>query len=510
MGTRHSTPNSAAPPVGTSPRPLLAKTPERHRTLARVCPAIALLLFLFALTGCDREPSRVVIETTPLSRQVGGTTSYSEVVDKVAPSVVSIYTRKAVRTRGGSPLLNDPLLRRFFGPGEQVPLPEPRQQRGLGSGVIISRDGYILSNNHVIEGADEITITTAEGRDFKAKVIGTDPPTDLAVLKIDADDLPAATLADSKNLRVGDIVLAIGNPFGVGQTVTSGIISATERSGFGITDYEDFIQTDASINPGNSGGALVDAQGRVIGINTAILSPSGGFMGIGLAVPISMASFVTEQIINEGRVIRGYLGVYMQPITPELARAFALPMDQGALIAGVSPDSPAAAAGLKEGDVIVATDGKQIASSRELRLLIAQTPPGTKINLTVLRQKDEKTIPITLAELPADRSVAEGPTIPEPGQEVVLEGVELQPLTPRVRQQLRIPARLQGVLLAAVEQGSAAHDAGLRPGQVLVEVNRRPVTTPEEVAAALDQTTGPAALLRVWAQGTMLYIVLDR
>jgi Do/DeqQ family serine protease len=287
------------------------------------------------------------------------------------------------------------MLRRFF--GENGP---PRREQSLGSGVIISEEGYILTNNHVIDGADEVRIAMVDGRELIAKVVGVDPATDMAVLKIPSGDLPAAVLADSSDIRVGDLAFAIGNPFGVGQTVTMGIISATERTGFGITEYEDFIQTDAAVNPGNSGGPLIDAEGRVIGINTAILSRSGGFHGIGFAVPINLARFTMEQLIRNGRVIRGYLGIYIQPVTPGAAKAARVPVNGGAMIAGFSPGSPAEAAGLRAGDVIVGVNGVRVMGSPELRLAISQIPPGSVARLQVLRRGEELQVPVTVGEMP--------------------------------------------------------------------------------------------------------------
>ena len=500
----------ASPPRGILAASRSAKAHVYHRAKSLSWLAMLIGLLLGGVAGCDRDVPKVQVEKSPIQRQVSGTTSYASIVDKVAPSVVSVYTRREIRGRAMPPILQDPLFRRFFGNGEQMPQPQPRQQQGLGSGVIISPDGYILSNNHVVEGAEEIIVATADGREYKARVVGTDPPTDIAVLKIEANDLPAAILAESQDLRVGDIVLAIGNPFGVGQTVTAGIISATERSGFGITDYEDFIQTDASINPGNSGGALVDAQGRVIGISTAILSRSGGFMGIGFAVPVSLARFVMEQIIREGRVIRGYLGVYVQPITPELAKAFELPTEQGALVAGVTPESPAETAGLKEGDVIVAANGKPVESSRELRLMMAQTSPGTKVELVVIRQGERRTLAATLNELPREQPKEGRSGFSPPEPQNFLEGVELQALSPQTRRQLDLPSRLQGALVTSVDPWSTAYQAGLRTGNVIVEVNRQRVGNPEEAATALQQSTADAVLLRVWAEGGIRYLVVGR
>ena len=289
-----------------------------------VCAVNTAAIALTFLSGCERRalPAQgsapnVVVERSEPVRSVGATTSFAPVVERVAPSVVSVYSTRNARGRAWNPLTDAPMLRRFFGQdGEGGGPARSRQEQSLGSGVVVSRDGYILTNNHVVDGADEIRVATADSREFAAKLVGVDPATDIAVLKVVDGELPPATLADSTLIRVGDLAFAIGNPFGVGQTVTMGIISATERTGFGITEYEDFIQTDAAVNPGNSGGPLIDAEGRVIGINTAILSRSGGNQGIGFSVPINLARFTMEQLIKNGRVIRGYLGIYIEPPTP--------------------------------------------------------------------------------------------------------------------------------------------------------------------------------------------------
>src|SRR5882724_1863047 len=304
---------------------------------------------------------RLNVQNSALNRDKPQPASFAPIVKKVSPSVVNIYTTKTVRENPAmSPLLDDPFFRQYFG----VPLenaPRERREQALGSGVIISEDGYILTNNHVVDGADEIKAALADDKTvYDAKVIATDPQTDIAVIKVDAKKLPAIAITDSDLLEVGDTVLAIGNPFGVGQTVTTGIVSAKGRGGMGIVDYEDFIQTDASINPGNSGGALVDIEGRLVGINQSIISRSGGNQGIGFAVPINLARYVMERLITDGKVSRGYLGVIIQPLTPELAKEFKLPENTGALVGEVAPKSPAAEAGLKEGDVIIDFNGKKV------------------------------------------------------------------------------------------------------------------------------------------------------
>jgi Do/DeqQ family serine protease len=364
--------------------------------------------------GCSRHepegrgsaPAPIVVSTSEPVRSTGSVTSYAPVVDKVAPSVVSVYSTKSVRGRVLTPLIQSPLLRRFFGEGDSGGDDvQPREEESLGSGIILSKDGYILTNNHVIAGADEVRVSMVNGAEYPAKIIGADPGTDVAVLKIQATDLPAATLADSSQIRVGDLAFAIGNPFGVGQTVTMGIVSATERTGFGLTEYEDFIQTDAAVNPGNSGGPLVDASGRVMGMNTAILSRSGGYQGIGFAVPINLARSTMEELIKNGKVVRGYLGILIQPLTPNLAQAMHAPEVVGTVIAGVAKRGPAARAGLKPGDVIVGVNGKKVASSPELRLAIAQLAPGSSARIEIYRDGKQLEMPVKVGELPKQPSI---------------------------------------------------------------------------------------------------------
>src|SRR5579864_2161442 len=331
------------------------------------CATILLLLLgaafpSFAKTT-NNPPAQLTIEERALNRDLRAPISFAPVIKRVAPSVVTIYSTMTIRERATpNPFSEDPFLRRFFGDQFGKSQPRDRKEQGLGSGVIVSPDGYVLTANHVVEGADTVKVALADGeREFDAKVIGTDPPSDVAVLRLNAKKpLPAITLADSDKLQVGDMVLAIGNPFAVGQTVTMGIISALQRGGFGISGYEDFIQTDAAINPGNSGGALVDVEGRLVGINTAIMSRSGGFQGVGFAVPVNMARFVMDRLIESGKVARGYLGINIQPLTPELAKEFNLPDESsGVLVGGVTSNSAAAKAGLEDGDVIVAFNGKK-------------------------------------------------------------------------------------------------------------------------------------------------------
>jgi serine protease Do len=388
---------------------------------------------------------RLNLQSCAVNRDKPQPASFAPVVKKVSPSVVNIYTAKMVRENPVmSPLLDDPFFRQFFGvPFENVP--RERREKALGSGVIVSEDGYILTNNHVVDGADEVKVALADDKTvYDAKVIGTDPQTDIAVIKVDARKLPAISITDSDLLEVGDTVLAIGNPFGVGQTVTTGIVSAKGRGGMGIVDYEDFIQTDASINPGNSGGALVDIEGRLVGINQSIISRSGGNQGIGFAVPINLARYVMEHIISDGKVTRGYLGVTIQPMTPELAKEFKPPENTGALVGDVTPHSPAADAGLKEGDVIVEFNNKKVTDSRHLRLMAAQTAPGTKVPVKILRDGKEQTFTVKLGELPTEGLAKAGGRpdgLRRGTQADALDGVIVENLDARYRRQFTIRSR---------------------------------------------------------------------
>jgi len=460
----------------------------------------------------DRRLPNVKSDPSALPNDIKTRTSFAAVAHRVGPSVVNVYSTRTVSGRAQNPMLNDPFFRRFFGGGDDDASPKPRTQQGLGSGVIISEDGYIITNNHVVEDSSEVRVALVGGEEYPAKVIGADPATDIAVLKVDKTGLPAITLTDSGKLDVGDTVLAVGNPFGIGQTVTVGIVSGLGRAGMGIVDYEDFIQTDASINPGNSGGALTDVLGRLIGINTAILSRSGGNQGVGFAVPINIARNVMEQIIEHGHVTRGYLGIYIQPLTPDLAKAFDLTESKGALVASVSPRSPAEKSGLKEGDVITQFNGKPITDSKQLRLMAAQTPPGTKAPVRYLRGGKEQETTVTLGELRGDelaqargRSGAETPTSKRGG---FAEGLQVSELDPQTRRQLNIPSDVDGLVVTDVEPGSAAERAGLQTGDVIEEVNRRPVRSLGEATSSLRSQAG-SILMRVWSGGASHYIVLD-
>lgn len=446
-------------------------------------------------------------------RSPGLLPSFAPIVRQVAPSVVNVFSTKTVKNPLNQmrPLFNDPFFRQFFdheqGGGGSLSIAPNIKEQSLGSGVIVTKDGYILTNDHVVEGADEIRVALSEGRqDYKAKLVGRDRKTDLAVLKIEGTNHPVITLGDSEKIEVGDEVLAVGNPFGVGQTVTNGIISAVKRGGLGVEDYEDFIQTDAAINPGNSGGPLVDMQGHLIGVNTAILSGNGGNQGIGFAVPANLARYVMDQLIKSGKVLRGYLGVSIQDLTAELAGHFKSPITEGALIAEVADNSAAAEAGIKPGDIVTEMNGKPVKDSRTLRLTLGEMTPGTKVEMKIVREGAEKTVAAVLRETPEKESAE---AVPEPIQKSSsLSGVQLGDLDEATRSDLRIPPNVKGALITDIDEESAAFAAGLRSGDVIQEVNRKPVQNVEEAGGALKEASGQQVLLRIWSQGKTGYVVV--
>jgi len=477
------------------------------------CLAGVLLMHSGIASAKTNPPPKLLIQDAPLSRDIKAGTSFAPVIKKVAPSVVNISSSMTIRDRGGrNPLLEDPFFRRFFGddPMDQSQ-PRDRKAQSLGSGVIVSPDGYILTASHVVEGADKVKVALASGeREFDAKVVGTDPPTDVAVLKIEPrNSLPAVTIADSDKLEVGDAVLAIGNPFAIGQTVTMGIVSGVGRTGLGIAGYENFIQTDAAINPGNSGGALVDAEGRLVGINTAIMSRTGGNMGIGFAVPANLARNIMDRLVTEGKVTRGYLGINIQPLTRDLAKLFHLPDESsGVMVGGVSPDSAAEKAGLKDGDVVLELNGKKVSEPSVLQLQVAQSPPGSKVNLRILRNAEngkplEKNLTATLTELPKDYLVTDNRSSPRERSQSgtdALDGVEVTDLDSRVRRQVDIPRNVQGALVSNVSQDSNAAEAGLRPGDVILAIDHHPVHSSDEAVQLADKAKGEQILLQVWSR----------
>jgi Do/DeqQ family serine protease len=415
-------------------------------------------------------------------------TSYADVVDRAAPAVVTIYVEKRVNTSQMMQPGDDDFLQRFFGqsqgrqPQGRRNMPAP-VERGLGSGVIVSPDGNILTNNHVVDGAQTVRVTLSDGQEYVAKVVGTDPKTDLAVVHINATDLPVLPLGNSDKVRVGDVVLAVGNPLGVGETVTMGIISAKGRTtDVGDGNYEDFLQTDAPINQGNSGGALMTTTGELIGINSQIMSPSGGNIGIGFAIPSNMAKSVMSQLISTGHVRRGLLGTTVQTLTSDLAKSMGLSSRHGALVSEVTPDGPAAKAGLKQGDVILKLNDQDVENSNDLRNRVSAMTPGTAVRLDIQRAGARQTLNATLGEV--SEQGAPAPAQPSSGSDF---GLTVQPLTPDLARQYRVPAGTTGVIVTSVEPSSPAANAGLHAGDMLRQVNGQSIRSADALRGALAQ-----------------------
>jgi serine protease Do len=473
-----------------------------------------------ALTSPDHQnnPSKssslnLKVDEAPLARDPGSKNSYAPIIQKVAPSVVKIFVTAETSERPMSGAGPD-FFRRFFGdqfgfdnrgfdnPGE------PQLQHALGSGVIVSPDGYILTNNHVVKNAKEIKIALNDGRNLPAKVVGTDPESDIALIKVNANNLQALTLTDSDKVEVGDVVLAIGNPFGVGQTVTSGIVSAKNRATSGEMD-EDFIQTDAAINPGNSGGALVDTQGRLVGINTAILSRSGGSQGIGFAVPSNLCRWVMESLVKTGHVERGFLGVQIQDLTPSLAEAFKIERTNGALVSDVTAGSPAEAAGLKSGDVIVDFNGQPVEDASQLKLHVAETTPGSTVQVVVNRNGETKNLSITVREKSKNELASSKQEQGQNGQGDALHGVAVSELDQQTREELKVPANIHGAVVSEVSPNSAAYEAGLREGDVILEINHQPVKNAQDAVNLTTKPTGGETLVKVWSRGGSHYLTVN-
>ena len=487
------------------------------------------------------SPLAIKVDSRSINRDAPDRVSYAPIVKRTAASVVYVYSTKTVPAPDLSRFFNDPMLRRYFdlpgAPGaddpdeaapaprnrggnnnrKNVPAPIPprnnqrnrapdRTQQGLGSGVVITADGYVLTNNHVVEGADDVRVSIGDSnKRYEAKIVGRDPGSDLAVLKIEASGLSPATFADSDQLMVGDVVLAIGNPFGVGQSVSSGIVSALSR-GMGMGAFEDFIQTDAAINPGNSGGALLDTDGRLIGINSAILSRTGGFAGLGFAIPANLVRSVAEQLVNTGRVERGLLGVRPQPLDEELTAQFGT--EKGALLSEVTEDGPADKAGLKAGDVITKINTIEIRDPRHLTMTVSQLAPGTKITVTYLRNGKTATATATLAR--RDAEVAARDEIPAPKKdEGILNGVGVGEITAEMRSQMQIPARVKGVIVTSIEADTPAAKQGLREGDVIVELDRKPLTSVDQAVKLSEEIKGPRFLVLLWRNGRTSFLAID-
>jgi serine protease Do len=477
---------------------------EKHvvRLLGVLALGLALLLTadLFSSGSAYAKDKVISQESSKLLGKLSD--ALAEVAEVARPAVVNISTTSTV-TMEDNPsgnMFNDPFFRRFF--GDQFDHGQKRKFKSsaLGSGVIISADGYILTNNHVVKSADEIKVILYDKREFKGKIVGTDPRTDLAVVKIQAKDLSTIKIGESGKLKTGDVVLAIGNPFGLNQTITMGIVSAVGRSNIGLADFEDFIQTDAAINPGNSGGALVNTNGELVGINTAIFSTSGGYMGIGFAIPSDMARSVMDSIIKHGKVIRGWLGVSIQNLTPEIAKSLGMKETAGALVGGVEKDSPADKAGMKRGDLIIQFSGRKVEDSTGLRNMVSGSAPGTKAEIKVVRDGKEQTLTVTLGEF------QEKITAKKIEYNNALKGITVQELTPSLRDRMGLPENVNGVIIANISEDSPAQEA-LQMHDVIMEVNRKAITNFSDYDQAVSKIgEKDSVLLLIYRDGASIYI----
>ena len=468
---------------------------------------------IFAITNPDQpgtSPSpELKVEHAPVDRGRTPAGSFAPIVQKVAPSVVEV----SVTSKAAHPGVSDDqmdMFRRFFGQqgghgGEEF---AGKVQHGLGSGVIVSPDGYVLTNNHVVKDATDIRVALSDGRQMAAKVVGADAKTDVALIKIKADNLPALTFADSGEVSVGDVVLAIGNPFGFGQTVTQGIISAKDRVTEGDMD-EDFLQTDAAINPGNSGGALVDTEGRLVGINTSIFSQSGGNQGIGFAIPSNLCQWVMTNLVKSGHVERGFMGVSIQSLTPELAQEFKLDRINGALVADVTPDSPAETAGFKSGDVIREFNGQPVKNASQFKLQVAESGPGSKVSVQVLRDGTAKVLDVTLKNAPDQKLARNEERDSEGNHKDALSGVRVADVDREARSQMNLPENVSGAVIVEVRQNSPAAEAGLREGDVITEINHHPVKNAQDAVSNTEKPEGNETLVKVWSRGGSHYLTVE-
>ncbi len=462
--------------------------------------------FLEKVTGTHKGYASFTAPNVP--RQIIDTSkAFSEIAGSISPSVVNISTTKVMKREAG-PSPEDPFFD-LLNPFRNFKMPKKWKEQSLGSGVIVSTDGYIITNNHVVEQADEIRVTLFDKRSFKAKIIGADTKTDIAIVKIEADNLRAAQWGDSDKLQVGEFVLAIGNPYGLSHTVTMGIISAVGRANVGIADYEDFIQTDAAINPGNSGGPLVNIKGELIGVNTAIFSRSGGYQGIGFAVPSNMTRLVMNQLVDKGKVTRGWLGVTIQELTPELSQKFGLKSEKGALVGDIAKGSPAEKSGIKRGDIILEYNGKKISDVGNLRNMVAQSKVGSEISITILRGGKEYAVKVVIVELPKDIAEATPGNVPEDSNFEGLSGLTAMELSREIARQLGLHKDEKGVVVVRVEAGSPAEEAGIRKGDVIQEIDRKRIEGLNDYTKAVSgMKPGDAALLFVNRGGKKFYVTI--
>ncbi|OGW38553.1 MAG: hypothetical protein A2Y97_02895 [Nitrospirae bacterium RBG_13_39_12] len=462
------------------------------------------LLVLFNLGfwsyTCAAEPV-ISQKSINILTEIGQATA--EIAEAVKPAIVNISTTRTIKIQEKmSPFFDDPFLKRFF--GDQFKTPKERKTASLGSGVIVDSKGYILTSNHVVQSADEIKVTLSDKREFTGKIVGNDAMTDIAVVKIDADNLPTIKWGDSEKLRVGETVIAIGNPYGLSQTVTTGIASAIGRANVGIADYEDFIQTDAAINPGNSGGALVNVRGELVGINSAIFTTSGGYQGIGFAIPTSMAKTVMDSLITKGKVIRGWLGVTIQSLTPELAKQFNLKDEKGVLVGDVVEGSPAEKACLQRGDVILEYAGKDINEPYQLKNMVANTPPGQEVEMIIIRENKTEPKKITIGELSPDTE-----KISDAEFNNLLKGVTVQDLSPEIYNRLKLSEKIRGVIVSGVDENSTAAMV-LMQGDIIQEINRQKITNIKDYENMVTTINpGEDILLLVFRGSSSLFITLS-
>lgn len=463
-------------------------------------------------TALNKQKTTINLFQVPevFARQKGMQT-LADVAERCVKSVVNISFTKVIKMKEGkyfSPFFNDPFFKHFFGEDFFFSIPKERREKSLGSGVVISTDGLILTNNHVVENAEEIVISLGDKKRYKGEIVGTDPKSDVAVIKIKgkAKDLTPIPFGDSSKLRLGDVVLAIGNPFGLSHTVTMGIVSAKGRANIGIADYEDFIQTDAAINPGNSGGALVNLKGQLVGINTAIISRTGGYQGIGFAIPSNMAKSVMESLLKYGKVIRGWLGVMIQEVTQDIADAMQLDSTKGVLISDVMKNSPAEKAGLKRGDVILKLNGEETNSTSQLRNLVASTGAGKGVTLLISRKGKKMEVKVTLGEVPQKQARQ----LKVEKEESAIGGITVSELTDKLRDKYSIPSQITGgVVITSIEPDSPARMAGLRRGDVIIEVNNTKVTSVEQFKKMCKKGRNKILLL-VYRERATFYVVLSK